>query len=143
MKIFSFLTIGILLLSACEKEGLTSELREETAGKIMGKWMMQRTIYEITINQIIADPLPLLDSKIEALGTANDYFDFRVNELVEIKTSYSGKLKYYQVSNPSQVMIGEESWWIEKLTGSELVLKLDRDAVKYKRSTRMYLSRRR
>jgi hypothetical protein len=141
MKIFSFLIVSILLLSACEKEDFASKSRRETAEKIIGKWMMQRTIYEVTINQVTANPLPLLDSKIEVLGTANDYFDFQANESVQIKTSYSDKFKYYRVSNPSLVMVGEKSWGIEKLTGTELVLKLDRDAVQCKRSTRMHLSR--
>jgi hypothetical protein len=137
MKIFAFLTISILLLSACEKEDLAPKLRRETADKMMGKWMVQRTIDQVY------DPLPTLSSTIEVLGTANDYFDFQANELVEIKTSYSARLEDYRVWNPSQVMVGEVVWWIEKLTATELVLKLDRnDAVQYRRYvTRIYLSR--
>ena len=138
MKIFSFLTISILLLTACEKEDLAPKLRRETAEKMIGKWMVQRTINEVY------DPLPTLSSTTEIPGTTDDYFDFQSKEWVEVNSSQNGaKVESYYVWNPSQVMIGEVGWWIEKLTATELELKLDRnDAAQYKRFvTRIYLSR--
>jgi len=137
-KTFSLFTICIILLSACEKEDLAPKMRRETAEKMMGKWMVQRTLYQVY------DPLPTLSSTTETAGTANDYFEFRSGELVEVNSLSSGaKVENYHVWNPSQVMIGEVGWWIEKLTATELELKLDRnDAAQYKRFvTRIYLSR--
>ena len=146
MKILSILTMSILLFSACQREDLAPNLSRETSEKMMGKWMVQRIIYDLTMNEAaiteLYKPLKLLNNKIEALGTANDCFDFQANELVEIKTTYSDKLKNYKVSNPSEVMIGGESWGIEKLTTTELVLKLQRNVTaQYKRVTTLHLSR--
>ena len=112
----------------------------------MGKWMVQRIIYDRIINEAAINklykPLKLLNSKIETIGTANDHFDFQPNELVKINTSYSTKLKNYRVWNHSQVLVGEEGGWIEKLTATELVLQLERNgSEQYKSVTRIYLSR--
>ena len=126
MKVLSFLTIVIFLLSSCEKEDLAPKLRSETAEKMMGKWMVQRTSLETVVKGEYYPPL-LRNSKIEVLGAADEYFDFQANELVEIKTSKSAaRHKNYKVWNPSQVMVGQEGWWIEKLTATEMVLKLER-----------------
>ena len=138
MKISSALIISMLLWSACEKEDLAPKLRRETAEKIMGKWMVQRTINEVY------DPRPGAGGITETAGTADDYLDFKTSELVEIKSSQASlKVESYTVWNPSQVMIGAVSWWIDKLTASELVLIWDRnDASTYTRSvTRIYLTR--
>jgi len=138
MKIFSPLILSMLLLSACEKEDLAPKLRRETAEKIMGKWMVQRTINEVY------DPRPGVGGKTETPGTADDYLDFKTKELVEIKSSQSSiKVESYTVWNPTQVMIGTVTWWIEKLTATELVLIWDRDgAAQYSRYvTRIYFTK--
>jgi len=135
----------LLVLSACKKEDLSGKLRNETSEKMMGKWMVQRIVYDVSLNQVpnndLYKELKLLNSKLEVLGSSRDCFDFQANEMVQIKTSESAKLKSYNILSPSQVMIGQEGWYVEKLTATELELKLVRDAVDFTRVTRMYLSR--
>jgi hypothetical protein len=130
MKTF-LLILGscILLSSSCEKEDLAPRLRRETAEKIMGKWMVERTI-----NQVY-DPLPTLSSTKESAGTADDFFDFKTDALAEVKSAASGsKMEEYMVWNPYQVKIGDVSWRIEELTQTGLVLLWDRnDAARYMR----------
>jgi len=135
----------LLVLSACKKEDLSGKLRNETSEKMMGKWMVQRIVYDVSLNQVpnndLYKELKLLNSKLEVLGSSRDCFDFQANEMVQIKNSESAKLKSYNILSPSQVMIGQEGWYVEKLTATELELKLVRDAVDFTRVTRMYLSR--
>ena len=145
MRTLSLLTICLLVLSACKKEDLSGKLRNETSEKMMGKWMVQRIVYDVSLNQVpnndLYKELKLLNSKLEVLGSSRDCFDFQANEMVQIKTSESAKLKSYNILSPSQVMIGQEGWYVEKLTATELELKLVRDAVDFTRVSRMYLSR--
>jgi len=145
MRILSLLAISILLLSACKKEDVSLKLKNETSEQMMGKWMVQRIIYEVSIKKVINNDLykalNLLNSKLEVHGSAHDCFDFQGHEMVQIKTSESAKLKSYNILNPSQVMIGHEEWRIEKLTATELELKFVRDAGDFTRVTRMYLNR--
>ena len=146
MRILSLLAISILLLSACKKEDVSLKLKNETSEQMRGKWMVQRIIYDHIFNEDAINksykPLKLLSSKIETIGTANDYFDFQPNALVKINTSYSYRLKSYRVWNPLQVLVGQEEGWIEKLTATELVLQLERNGTEqYKSVTRIYLSR--
>ena len=101
---------------------------------------MQRASTERTFDEAYY-PLLLRSSKIDILGSANDYYNFQANELVEVNTTYSANVKSYRVWNPSQVMIGEAMWWIEKLSTTELELKQDiNDPVKhYRVVARIYL----
>jgi len=128
-KLFALLGICFILFSSCEKEDLAPRLRRETAEKIMGKWMV-----DITINEVY-DPLPTLKSTAQEKGTADDFFDFKTDALVEVKSAASGsKMEEYMVWNPYQVKIGNVSWRIVELTQTGLVLVWDRnDAARYMR----------
>ena len=138
IRIFLALAIITLGFTSCEKEELAPKLKRETAEKLLGKWTVQRTVEEVY------DPLHTLSNTTIIAGTASDYFHFKTSELVEIASSPSSiKVQNYTVWNPSQVMIAEVGWWIEKLTATELELKLDiNDAARYKRYvTKIYMVR--
>ena len=107
------------LVVACEKEAVATKLRREAAEKIIGKWSVAATH-----NDYYA-PINTLVKSEEQPGTVNDYYDFKKEELVEVNSTSGTRTESYHVWNPYQVMIGDTSWWIRKLTANEMVLEVD------------------
>ena len=130
-KLFLIVSLIGLVFASCKKENVAEKLRLEAADKLMGKWAVEKIINDVH------DPLSsrTVTSTTEIPGTVNDYFDFKTRELVDWSLSSTGNASEdYGVINPYQVIIGDRSWRIEKLTQSALVIAWDRnDAAQYKR----------
>ncbi len=130
-KIFAIATLLGFVLISCKKENLAEKGRLAAAEKLMGKWSVERIVNDVH------DPLSskTVTGSTEVAGTSHDYFDFKT--AVSVEWSYSSSAiatEEYGVINPYQLIIGDRSWRIEKLTESELVMAWDRnDAAQYKR----------
>jgi hypothetical protein len=133
---FSMVCLVTLALTSCKKESTAPEQRKEAEERIMGKWMVSRIVNEVY------DPLPsTLASTVEYTGTAVDYHEFMMTSRVKISSVAGGLSEVdFSVINPYQVFIGNDSWRIDELTATKLLLIKDRnDGVQYKRFvTKMY-----
>lgn len=139
MKTQVLLIIILLIICAsCEKPAVAPELKRKTEEKLLGRWMLERTVEEIYA------PISSLNSLVEYIGTNGDFYVFKANQFAEINSLQTGRLDMnYEVYNPYQLMIENTLWRIEKLTINELHLVLDKnDASTYKRYvTRVYLKK--
>jgi hypothetical protein len=138
-QFLTLLIIFISLCAACKKEDLAAKLREETHQQLQGKWYIESIVREVY------EPIPILHSHNEYTGKPTDYYFFKTNNNVEITRPEAGQSNEegYEVVNPSQLIIGNEVWWIEHLTADSFQLAKDRNKVEENRRyvTRIYLAR--
>lgn len=137
--LFSLLVISITLCSACKKENYAAKLRQETDQQLQGRWYIESIVREMYA------PIPTLSSRTEYAGKPTDYYFFKTNHNVEITVPEPGQANEegYEVVNPSQLIIGNDVWWIKDLTADSFQLLKDHNKVEENRRyvTRIYLAR--
>jgi len=114
-----------VISSSCVKEDIGPRLRREAEEKLLGTWILERRVTEV-YQPIVAYPVPGTGATTQYNGTANDYFDFQSAQVVEIDTAGTGATQHaFEVINPSQVFIDDNSWRIETHTARNLLLVRD------------------
>jgi hypothetical protein len=135
---FLGLLISMSCLISCLKEDIGPKLKREADEKILGKWNIEKIV------QQEYDPIPTLVNTNLYLGTTEDYYFFKADEIVEINTASTPQTDLdFEVINPYQIWIGDQAWRITELSDKKLTLNKDRNDVdNNKRSvTNIYLIR--
>jgi hypothetical protein len=137
-SLYLLLTCIIFLSTSCSKEDIGPKLKRETTEKIVGKWMLDREIYEVY------SPSTTLMSTAEYVGISADFYVFKTNQIVSLNSVQSGSYEVpYQVLNPNQIIVGQTVWRIQQLTTNELALVLHKNDAGQDKSfvTKVYLRR--
>jgi hypothetical protein len=138
-QLLALMIISITLCTACKKENYAAKLRQDTHEQLQGKWYIESIVREVY------EPISTLSSRTEYAGKPTDYYLFKANHNVDITLPQPGQSNEegYEVVNPSQLIIGNEVWWIKDLTAESFQLLKDRNQVEETRRyvTRIYLAR--
>lgn len=134
----SLLFAFVILLGACSKEDIGPKLQRETKEKIIGRWNVEKIIHQEY------EPISTLERTDESTGTAEDYYVFKPTGTVEVNAAPGAKTEVtFEVINPNQIWIKDQSWTITASTKIALMLTKDRnDAVSNKRYvTKIYFKK--
>ena len=133
LLIFSF----AMLLTSCKKENLALELRQKTERLLHGKWTVDKKL------QQQYEPISDLKHSEELSGGPLDFYDFKPSNSVVISDGAGQQESHFEVINPTQLLIGKDTWFIEGLTSNKVTLYRDRNDVDHNKRyvTRILLKR--
>ncbi|MGV3657028.1 MAG: hypothetical protein ACO1NX_03705 [Chitinophagaceae bacterium] len=111
-KLLLLMTAGVWLLAACQKD-INRELNE-TTDLVRGQWKVD----SIVINQNISG----VSNKSVFAGTAQDYVDFRNDNLMYTYFNDVRDTSRYEIKNKTTIIIDGDNATIRTLTPGQLVL---------------------
>ncbi len=134
----SLLAAFLLICSSCIPEDPGPQMKREAEAKVRGAWEVEKIIDQVY------DPIPTLHSTTEYVGVDGDLYTFNSNGVVSINTQQTGaREENYGVINPYQIIIGNDSWRMDTLTATQLLLVKDLNKVTENKRyvTKIYLRR--
>ena len=133
-----FIGISLLNLPSCTKNDIGIRIQKEAWQKIIGKWTLERKIEQVY------EPIPVLSVTNTITYGPDDYYFFNTNLFVDVQTGGLPREQWiYEVINPTQIIINDSIWRIEKLDPDELILLRDINKVTDNKRfvTKMFLRR--